>query len=396
MEQINRKGSYSIKVDALEQYYGRKDLIPLWVADMDFQTPVCVKEALQKVINQGVYGYNTIPDEYFPSIVNWLEREQGWKVEPEWLSFIPGIVKGIGYVLNFFTVAGDGVVVQPPVYPPFMNVPKGNDRELFFNPLKETDGKYQMDFENLEQLFRTKKCKVLILCNPHNPGGIIWSRETLIRLAEICRRYDVLVVSDEIHADMPLFGNRHIPFASVSDAAAEISITFGAPSKTFNMAGIVSSYAVVPNPRLREKFYKWMQVNELNSPTIFATVGATAAYTQGRAWREEMLRYLEENVIFVEDYLSGNYETMLIKPLRPQSSFLIWLDCRPLCEKLFGRADEAEQKLLTDLFINKAGLALNDGAAFGPGGAGHMRLNIGCGKEVLKEALTKLKTAIER
>lgn len=410
MKQIDRHGSYSVKIDALKKYYGREDLISLWVADMDFETPLCVREALQGIIDKKVYGYNFIPDNYFPVISKWLWEQQNWKVEQDWISFIPGIVKGIGYAINFFTNSGDGIVVQPPVYPPFMNVPKGNDRKLVFNPLVRTEEGYRMDFENLEQVLLNGDCKMLILCNPHNPGGIIWDKESLIKLAQICRKYNIIVIADEIHADMPLYGGVHIPFASVSEDAAAISITFGAPSKTFNMAGIVSSYAVVSNEALREPFYKWMQANELNSPTIFATLGAVAAYTQGLPWRDEMLKYIEGNIEFVEQYCRENFsikkngfigEVQLISPMRPQSSFLIWLDCSELCKILTAKysksenlSDEEKQKMLVDLFINKAGLALNDGASFGPGGVGYMRLNVGCSREVLEKAFEILKKSI--
>ncbi|MBO5406054.1 MAG: PatB family C-S lyase [Bacteroidales bacterium] len=395
MKHIERRGTYSVKVDGLQKYYGSDDLVPLWVADMDFETPDCVREALQEVVDVGVYGYNLIPDNYFPTIAQWLATRQKWEVEQEWLAFIPGIVKGIGYAINHFTQKGDGVIVQPPVYPPFLNVPKGNGRELVFNPLirVEDGGKcaYRMDFDNLREICAKGNCKLLILSNPHNPGGIAWDAETLRELALICHKYNVLVVSDEIHADMPLFGTEHIPFASVCKEAVQISITFGAPSKTFNMAGIVSSFAVVPNKEIREPFYKWMQVNELSSPTIFATLGAIAAYTKGDEWRMKMLDYIEGNVVFVEEFCKNELGG-LIKPLRPLSSFLIWLDCRELCNRLFGCAD---QQRLVHLFVRKAGLALNDGAAFGPGGEGYMRLNVGCGLQVLQDAMKSLKTAID-
>ncbi|MBQ7773006.1 MAG: PatB family C-S lyase [Bacteroidales bacterium] len=396
MEHIDRKGSYSVKVDALAKYYGSEDLIPLWVADMDFKTPDCVREALEGVLEKGVYGYNFILGNYFPTIVSWLREQQKWEVEQGWLAFIPGIVKGIGYVINYFTRPGDGIIVQPPVYPPFINLPKGNGRELVFNPLirVEEEGAplpYRMDFVNLREIASKGNCRLLILSNPHNPGGIAWDAESLRELASICHEHNIIVISDEIHADMPLFGTEHIPFASVSKEAADISITFGAPSKTFNMAGIVSSFAVVPNPGLREPFYKWMQVNELSSPTIFATLGAIAAYTKGGEWRMKMLDYIEGNVVFVEDYCKHRLQG-LITPVRPLSSFLIWLDCRELSKKLFGCIDQSR---LVHLFVRKAGLALNDGAAFGPGGEGYMRLNVGCGKETLEEAMDKLKEAID-
>ncbi len=396
MKQVDRKGTYSVKTDALKKYFGKDDLISLWVADMDFESPKCIKEALQRALDWGVYGYNFIPDNYYPTIAQWLKEKQKWEVEQNWLAFIPGIVKGIGYAINFFTKEGDGIIVQPPVYPPFINLPRGNNRKLHFNPLvrvEDPDARYpyRMDFENLEQIASTGECRMLILSNPHNPAGIAWDRETLVKLAEICHRHDILVVSDEIHADMPLFGTEHIPFATVSKEAAQTSITFGAPSKTFNMAGIVSSFAVVPNEKIREPFYKWMQVNELSSPTIFATLGAIAAYTKGDEWRMKMLDYIENNVRFVEKFCKEDLGGLVV-PVRPCSSFLVWLDCRGLCKKLFGGPD---QQRLVQLFINDAGLALNDGSAFGMGGDGYMRLNVGCGIEVLQQAMKQLKEAID-
>lgn len=428
---VERHDTDAVKTDSLKKNFGRSDLIPLWVADMDFESPRCIREALQEVVDSGLYGYNVIPEDYFPVIKKWLGEEQGWTVEEQWLSFIPGVVKGIGYIINFFTGKGDGIIVQPPVYPPFMNVPAGNDRKIVFNPLirlSDSDSRpYAMDFEHLKKIASEGNCRALILSNPHNPGGIAWDRESLIELADICYKYNILVIADEIHADMPLFGGRHIPFASVSRQAEKISITLGAPSKTFNMAGIVSSYAVVPEKELREPFYRWLAVNELNSPTIMATRGAMAAYTKGNEWRREMLAYIEKNILFVEEFckrhftrftedphkscpdgnieaepgntptgIKGGNSIQLIKPLRPQASFLVWLDCRELGRVLWENkrtaswSPEASQQLITDLFINKARLALNDGSTFGPGGAGYMRLNVGTPKQVLEEALRRL------
>jgi cystathionine beta-lyase len=239
-----------------------------------------------------------------------------------------------------------------------------------------------MDFDNLESVC-DPKCKLLILSNPHNPAGIVWSRETLTRLADFCHSHGLIVISDEIHCDMALFGNRHLPFASVSEKAAQCSITFGAPSKTFNIAGIVSSYAIVPDEGLREKFFKWLEASEMSAAHIFAPIATMAAFKHGENWRQQMLRYLECNIRFVEEYCLQNIPQ--IRPLRPQASFLVWLDCRKL---------ELSHEELTDLFVNKAGLALNDGEMFNPGGEGFMRLNIGTPRDILKEAMDKLLDAV--
>lgn len=277
------------------------------------------------------------------------------------------------------------MIIQPPVYHPFRLVPEGNGRQVVYNPLRENNGTYEMDFDNLEKV-ADDKCRVLILCNPHNPAGVCWSRETLVRLAEFCQQHHILVISDEIHCDMALFGHKHIPFASVSDAARENSITFQAPTKTFNIAGIVSSYAIVPNEQLRKKFYRWLTVNELDEPTLFAPIATIAAFEHGEAWRKAMLAYVENNVRFVEDYCQQHIPG--IRPWRPQASFLVWLDCRQL---------GLDHKQLLDLFIDKAHLALNDGEMFGKEqGHGFMRLNVATPRAILEKALKQLADAVSK
>ena len=380
---IERRGTGAVKTDALKKVYGKEDLIPLWVADMEFETPDFIVDAIRERLEHPVFGYTVMPGGYWETVKTWIEEHHGWKVETEWMTFIPGIVKGIGMVINALLEKDDKVIIQPPVYHPFRLIPQKNGREVVFNPLKELpDGSYEMDFENLEAVC-DPKCKLLILSNPHNPAGIVWSRETLIKLADFCHSHGITVISDEIHCDMALFGNRHIPFASVSEKAAECSITFGAPSKTFNIAGIVSSYAIVPDEGLREKFFKWLEASEMSAAHIFAPIATMAAFKHGENWRQQMLRYLECNIRFVEEYCLKNIPQ--IRPLRPQASFLVWLDCRKL-----GLTHEE----LTDLFVNKAGLALNDGEMFNPGGEGFMRLNIGTPRDILKEAMDKLLDAV--
>ena len=286
-------------------------------------------------------------------------------------------------VINFFLKSDEKVIVQPPIYHPFYLTPQGNKRDVVWNPLKAVGDTYQMDFEQLEQVC-DEKCRLLILSNPHNPAGIVWDKETLQRLAQFAKEHHLLVISDEIHADMALWGNRHIPFASVSDEAAEVSITFGAPTKTFNMAGIVSSWAIIPNPQLRTPFYRWLTANEWNEPHLFAPIATLAALQQGEEWRQQMLRYVESNIDFLIDYCQQYLPQ--IKPLRPQASFLVWLDCRDL---------GLNHQELVDLFVNQAHLALNDGEMFGSGGAGFMRLNVGTQRCVLQEALERLRKCVK-
>lgn len=381
---VDRTGSGDLKHEVLEERYGRADLLPLWVADMDFETPQFITDALRRRLDHSLFGYTVEPKDYWPTVQKWIKDHHQWDVKREWLSYIPGIVKGIGMVVNVFTKPDEKVIIQPPVYHPFRLTPEGNGREVVYNPLKENeDGTYSMDFENLAEV-ADEKCRVLILSNPHNPAGIVWGKETLARLADFCYDHNILVISDEIHCDMALWGNKHVPFATASEKAAQCSITFGAPSKTFNIAGIVSSYSIIPNDEIRNKFYTWLAANELNEAPMFSPIATIAAFQNGEEWRKAMLQYIEGNIIFVEDYCRENLPQ--VKPLRPEASFLVWLDCRAL---------GLDHERLVDLFVNKARLALNDGEMFGKGGEGFMRMNVGTPHAVLKKALDQLKAAID-
>lgn len=380
---VERRGTHCVKYDALKENFGRDDLIPLWVADMDFATPDFIIDALHKRLEHPILGYTLQYDEYWQSVQSWLWRRHGWQVEREWMRYIPGIVKGIGMVINSFTSPGDKIIIQPPVYHPFRLVPEHNDREVVLNPLRPTaDGYYEMDFKQLESII-DDKCKILILANPHNPVGITWDKATLARLADIAVKHNIVVISDEIHCDMPLYGNRHTPFTTVSENAARCSITFGAPSKTFNIAGIVSSYCIVPNEELRTRLFSWLEANEFDMATIFAMTATEAAFTLGEEWREQMLAYIESNIDFVDEYLKANIPQ--VKITKPQASYLVWMDFSALGLK---------HEQLVDMLINKAHLAMNDGAMFGKEGEQHMRLNVGTTRKVLEQAMEQLKEAI--
>lgn len=381
---IDRSGTNALKYSVLKERYGRDDLLPLWVADMDFETPDFITDALRKRLEHSLFGYTVTPKELWTTIANWVYEHHGWKVREDWITFIPGVMKGVGSVVNVFVKPDEKVIIQPPVYYPFRLTPQGNEREVVFNPLKRVEGgSYEIDFDHLASV-ADDKCRLLILSNPHNPAGICWSRETLVRLADFCYERNIIVISDEIHCDLALFGNKHIPFATVSDKSAEISITFGAPSKTFNTAGIVNSYAIVPNETLRRRLFKWLDANEFSEPPLFSAIAIIAAFKNGEPWRRQLISYIEDNIRFVEDYL--NTYIPGIKALRPQATFLVWLDCRGL---------HLDHKGLVDLFVNKARLALNDGEMFGKGGEGYMRLNVGAPRAVLKKALDQLRQALE-
>ena len=381
---VDRRGTGALKIDALQERYGNAELLPLWVADMDFETPSFITRALRQRLEHPLFGYTVEPERYRTAISEWIASHHGWRVEHDWLSYIPGIVKGIGMAVNVFVREDEKIIIQPPVYHPFRITPQANGREVVYNPLRENeDGSYSMDFENLETV-ADEKCRMLILSNPHNPGGVVWDRETLVRLADFCYHHDILVISDEIHCDMALWNNRHIPFATVSNEASACSITFGAPSKTFNIAGIVSSYAIVPDRNLRHRFFGWLKANELDEAPLFAPIATIAAFLEGEPWRREMLRYVEGNIDFVMDYCKKYLPA--VRPLRPQASFLIWLDCRAL---------DLDHDRLLYLFVNKARLALNDGEMFGPGGRGFMRMNVGTPRAVLRQAMEQLRQAVE-
>ncbi|MDR1610147.1 MAG: PatB family C-S lyase [Candidatus Symbiothrix sp.] len=381
-EVIDRRETCAVKTDALKRLYGREDLIALWVADMDFRCGDFIIDALTKRIGEGIFGYTRASDGYFDSIIKWIGNRHQWEIKKEWLSYIPGIVKGIAFCVMKFTNPGDKIIIQPPVYHPFRLVPQAHSRQIVNNPLIEENGKYRMDLEGLKKII-DKDCKMLILCNPHNPIGIVWDKETLQELAQICAENNILVVSDEIHSDMGLFGYKHLPFACVSQEAAGNSITFMAPSKTFNIAGIVSSYSIIPNQQIRESFYRYLHASELGDGTIFAYAATEAAYGYGEDWMRQMLNYVEGNILFTDTYLKENIPQ--IKAIIPEASFLVWLDCREL---------KLQQSELVSLFVNKAHLALNDGEMFGEEGTGFMRLNAGCSRIVLQRALEQLKQAV--
>lgn len=379
---IDRHGSGAIKVDSLEERYGRPDLIAAWVADMDFATPSFIIDALKERLEHPILGYTAEPADYRPAIIDWERNLHGWEIDPEWLSYIPGIVKGIGMVLNVFTKPGEDVIIMPPVYHPFRIVPEENGRKVVNVPMIEDENhRYHVDFEAFENL--ETNGGVLIFANPHNPSGRMWSKEELQKVAEISKRKNLLVISDEIHADMALWGNKHVPFATVSDDAAQNSITFCAPSKTFNIPGIVSSFSVIPNKDIRDRFYGWLEASEFNAAPMMSPIATIAAYRKGDEWRKEMLAYIEDNIRFVEDYCEKNIPG--VRALRPEASFLVWLDCRGL-----GLSHDE----LVDLFVNKARVALNDGAMFGKEGDGLMRLNVASPRSVMEEVMNRIKEAV--
>lgn len=380
---IDRRGTSAIKYEGLDTFFGRHDVSPLWIADLDFAVCPDIVAALRRRLDHPILGYYACPDSYWDALAEWLYRRHGMKAVREEMTFIPGVVKGIAYCVNYFTRPGDKVLIQPPVYYPFRIVIEGNGREVVENPLRFDGDSYTMDVAHLEQVIRSEKPRMMILCNPHNPIGIQWDRDTLAQVARICRENGVIVVSDEIHGDLMLHNRRHIPYVEASEDARMTGIMLGAPSKTFNIPGLVSSWMIIKNPELRESFYHWLEVNEFSAPMMISTVGAEEAYRHGEKWLDQMLAYIEDNISFVTDYVSRNIPG--VKIIQPQASFLVWVDFRGL---------NMCQKEIMNMLLDKAHIAVNDGTMFGRQGEGFARLNIGCPRAVLKEALDQISMAV--
>ncbi len=381
-EVIDRHHTDAVKIERCLALFGTEEVLPLWVADMDFRTPDFIIDAIQQRIQHPILGYSMPPKEFYPLLMKWIKEHHNWEVKRSWIGFLPGIVPGLSFAVQCFTDKGDEIIVQPPVYYPFFHVVEKNKRKLICNQLKVEDGKYEMDFEDLESKI-TSKTKMLILCNPHNPGGKVWSAETLKRLDSICTKHNIVVISDEIHADMVHDGFTHIPYASISETAANNTVTFMAPSKVFNMPGLISSSYIIPNQQLREKFVDFLEASEIGSGNVFAYAATVAAYEKGEEWRKQMLSYVSANIKFITQYLEENIPAIV--PMIPEASFLVWLNC----SKLGMSTDE-----LFEFFSKKAGLGLNKGTIFGPGGEYHLRLNVACPRSVLEKAMGQLKDAI--
>ena len=381
-EIIDRRHTDAVKYDGMKEMWGRTDLIPLWVADMDFATAPFITEAIKKRCENPVLGYTCKPDSYYQAIIRWNKQRYGLEVEKEMIGFVPGIVPGIGMAMNAFTEKGDKVMIQPPVYHPFRWLTERNGRTLVLNPLKWEDGMLRMDLDAFRQ--QIKGCKLFILCNPHNPGGVVWKEEELKAVAEICSEEGVLIFSDEIHADLTLPPCTHRPFALVSEKARMNCVTFMSPSKAFNMPGLTASHVLIFNSKLRRKFRQYMDACELDLGHAFAFLAVEAAYSYGTEWLDQCLAYIQGNIDYVDTFLKAHAPK--IKVIRPQASYLVWLDCREL---------GMTQDQLNDFFVEKARLALNDGAMFGVEGVGFMRLNIASPRSVIEQAMKQLAEAYE-
>ncbi|AFM21199.1 bifunctional PLP-dependent enzyme with beta-cystathionase and maltose regulon repressor activities [Acetomicrobium mobile DSM 13181] len=374
----NRRNTCSEKWDGLRETFGTDDVLPMWVADMDFKSPHEVVEALVERSRHGIFGYPLRSESYYEAIIEWVRVRHGWEIKREWIVDVPSVMPGLAAALLAFTSRGNSVVLQPPVYPPFFEVTESLDRRVIHNLLK-FDGSWHMDLEGLKGLLSS--AKAFLLCSPHNPVGRVWSEEELSALSSMCAKAGVPVLSDEIHCDFVYRGYKHIPIASINHEAAMNTVTFMSASKTFNIAGFKNAYAIVPNPAMREKLSKVLQGLHFGSGDLFGILGLEIAYRHGRNWLDELLLYLEEN----RDLAVSALRATGVGVVSPQGTYLLWLDFRKL-----GMSQEELMKFL----INRAKLGLNDGLAFGPNGAGFARMNIGCPRRTLEEGLHRLTKAL--
>jgi cysteine-S-conjugate beta-lyase len=380
-EIIDRSNTNCEKYDSRKRIFGNEDLIPLWVADTDFRTPDFIVNAVKKRADHEIYGYPIKPDSFYKSIQNWLFSQHQWEVEKDWILYSPNVVIGLASSVLSMTNPGDKIIVQPPVYFPFFHVVEGNGRILTENPLKLENGRYYFDFNDLKNKI-DKQTKMLLLCNPHNPGGRVWKREELEELAKICIENKIIVISDEIHSDLILSGNKHIPFASVTEVISKFCITASSASKTFNIAGLSSAYLIISDKELRLKYNRFMQATHISSGNFFGLVATEAAYNYGADWLKQLVAYLEKNYLYLEEFLKEYLPD--VKPMKPDSTFLVWIDI----SNLKINADEAFKKMID------AGVGLSPGYLFGTGGQNFVRLNLGCPLSVLKEGLERIKIAL--
>lgn len=380
---IDRRGTNSLKYDFAKERGKREDVLPLWVADMDFPTAPAILDRLEKAVKHGIFGYSEGKNEYFQAVSAWYKNYFSWETKREWLVKTPGVVFAIAAAIRAFTEKGDAVLLQQPVYYPFSEAILCNGRILVNSPLKLADGRYEIDFEDFERKIEENHVKLFLLCSPHNPVGRVWEKQELLKIGEICLRHNVIVVSDEIHSDFTYSGHVHQVFANLSPELAEITVTCTAPSKTFNLAGLQASNIFISNPKLRAAFRKAIDAAGYSQLNLMGLVACQAAYEEGREWLEELKRYLQGNLEFVRGYMKEKLPQLTL--IEPDGTYLIWLDFRGL------GLTEAQRE---DLIVNDAKLWLDSGAMFGSDGEGFERINIACPRQTLARAFSQLEAAI--
>ncbi len=381
---IDRRQTGSLKWDFVDELYGGKDLLPMWVADMDFQSPRPVVEALVRRAQHGIYGYSRCMPSYFEATMGWIKRRHGWEIDREWILFCPGLVPAVSMLVRTFARSGDKVILQLPAYYPFMRAVENNGLHVLNSPLRLEDGKYRMDFEDLRQKAKDKRARILILCSPHNPVGRVWTPEELVRLGEICVEHGLLVIADEVHADLTFKGFKHTPFGSLSDDLLHQSITLSAPSKTFNLAGLHTSNVIIADPKKRREFQIQLLSSGISGPGSFGAVALEAAYSHGEEWLDQLLEYLEGNLRILKEFIKERIPEVNV--IEPEATYLVWLDFRKL---------GLDKDALEELMQKRAKVALDEGYIFGgTEGAGFERINIACPRTILQEGLERMEGAI--
>ncbi len=381
-KEINRENTNCVKYDLRDKVFKtEKDIIPMWVADMDLETPEFIRNAVKERAEHEIYGYSYRPETYYNAIANWLEIRHNWKINPRSIAFSPGVVPGLALSVMAFSQIADKIIVQPPVYFPFFTTIKENGRQISENNLINTNNYYSIDFDDLKKRIDART-SMIIISNPHNPVGRAWKREELQELGEICVKNNIIIISDEIHSDLVFAPHKHIPMASISEEISDRTITFMAPSKTFNMAGLSSSFAVITNRKLKKIYNSHLESLHLNLGNIFGNVATEAAYTKGADWVDEMKNYIKANIDFAKDFIDKNIPQ--ISFVKPEATYLIWLNFKKL---------NLSDKELNDFLINKASIGLNTGSVFGKNASGYMRMNLACTRKTLKTALSQLKQA---
>lgn len=382
-EIIPRANTNSVKYDWRKRLFGREDVLPMWVADMDFRVPPAVTEAIMERARHEIYGYSMRPESFYQSVMDWTERRYGWSIAREWLTFTPGIVPAVNLTIMGLTEPGDRIMIQPPVYFPFFQAVRKNKRTLVENRLQLRNGRYHIDMEDFEEQLKSG-VKLFILCNPHNPGGSVWTREELKTMGELCVQYNTMIIADEIHADIVFPDHIYTPMASVSPEIAQNTITFLAPSKTFNIAGLSTAIGIIPNRRLRGEFDEMIEKIHLWHGNIFGNVALEAAYNNGEQWLDELLEYLSGNLKLISEVVERIPGIQLVKP---EGTYLAWLDCREL------PVDDNE---INRFMVEKAKVGMNEGSTFGKNGAGFQRLNFGCPRKTLATALENIEHTVNK
>lgn len=380
-EIIDRRHSDCVKYDSLNDYFGNADALPLWVADTDFKVPDFIINALQKRMNHEILGYGTKPDSYYTAIIDWLNRRHNWQVSRQYISSSPGVVSAVTMLILALSEPGDKVIVQPPVYFPFFTCIEGSGRVMSENPLRIVNNRYTFDLDQLEEII-DERTKLLILCSPHNPGGMVWTHDELAGLGEICLRKNVVIISDEIHADLTFDTHKHHPLPTISEELAQNCAVCMAPNKTFNVAGLSSAFVVIPNKRLRVKYQRLLNVIHVEGGNIFGNIAMEAAYREGDEWLNQLMNYLKSNLDFLTEFMATHLPK--VKVMKPEATFLVWIDFNGY---------ELEEKVLFETLIHKANVALNPGSKFGTGGDGFFRLNIGCPRATLEKGLNQIAKA---